>query len=108
MELSGWVKIVDENGLYVEARNLGPHPVAVKTGRVEAITEPPSVDHVYDGESWVLGVSPVLTPADTPLSMRQLRLGLLLIGGFPVTFIQDAINAIPDATQRGVAQIWYE
>jgi hypothetical protein len=40
--------------------------------------------------------------------MRQLRLGLLLIGGFPATFIQDAINAIPDATARGVAQIWYD
>ena len=48
------------------------------------------------------------TPADTPLTMRQLRLGLLLIGGFSVSFIQDAINAIPDATQRGVAQIWYD
>jgi hypothetical protein len=52
--------------------------------------------------------APVPTPADTPLTMRQLRLGLLLIGGFPATFIQDAINAIPDATQRGVAQIWYD
>lgn len=47
-------------------------------------------------------------PANTPLTMRQLRLGLLLIGGFPATFIQDAINAIPDTTQRGVAQIWYD
>jgi hypothetical protein len=40
--------------------------------------------------------------------MRQLRLGLLLIGGFPATFIQDAITAIPDTTERGVAQIWYD
>lgn len=48
------------------------------------------------------------TPPNTLLTMRQLRLGLLLIGGFPATFIQDAINAIPDATQRGVAQIWYD
>ena len=55
-----------------------------------------------------LADAPVHTPADTPLTMRQLRLGLLLIGGFPATFIQDAINAIPDATQRGVAQIWYD
>jgi hypothetical protein len=52
--------------------------------------------------------APVPTPADTSLTMRQLRLGLLLIGGFPATFIQDAITAIPDATQRGVAQIWYD
>jgi hypothetical protein len=48
------------------------------------------------------------TPSDTPLTMRQLRLGLLLIGGFPASYIQDAISAIPDATQRGVAQIWYD
>jgi len=48
------------------------------------------------------------TPANNPLTMRQLRLGLLLIGGFSSSFIQDAINAIPDATQRGVAQIWYD
>lgn len=52
--------------------------------------------------------APVPTPADTPLTMRQLRLGLLLIGGFSASFIQDAIDAIPDATQRGVAQIWYD
>ena len=50
----------------------------------------------------------VPTPADTPLTMRQLRLGLLLIGGFPASYIQDAILAIPDATQRGIAQIWYD
>jgi hypothetical protein len=55
-----------------------------------------------------LADAPIPTPADTPLTMRQLRLGLLLIGGFPATFIQDAITAIPDATQRGVAQIWYD
>ncbi len=48
------------------------------------------------------------TPANTPLTMRQLRLGLLLVGGFPASYIQDAINAIPDATERGVAQIWYD
>ena len=106
MELSGWVRIIDENGAYVEVRNLGPHPVAVKPSRVEAIDEPPSAEHVYDGANWVLPIKPILTPTDTPLTMRQLRLGLLLIGGFSASFIQDAITAIPDATQRGVAQIW--
>jgi hypothetical protein len=55
-----------------------------------------------------LADAPVLTPSDTPLTMRQLRLGLLLIGGFSVSFIQDAITAIPDTTQRGIAQIWYD
>lgn len=55
-----------------------------------------------------LADAPVLTPSDTPLTMRQLRLGLLLIGGFSASFIQDAIDAISDATQRGIAQIWYD
>lgn len=56
----------------------------------------------------VLEDAPTPTPDDVPLSMRQLRLGLLLIGGFPATFIQDTIAAIPDPTERAVAQIWYE
>lgn len=52
--------------------------------------------------------APAPTPDDVPLSMRQLRLGLLLVGGFPATFIQDTIASIPDPTERAVAQIWYE
>jgi hypothetical protein len=52
--------------------------------------------------------APIPTLSETPLTMRQLRLGLLLIGGFPATFIQDAISAIPDTTDRGIAQIWYD
>ena len=92
-------------------------------GDIDTYTPPAGVTLVADDEgladiggTYVEGVfyPPVVmqppdpTPADTPLTMRQLRLGLLLIGGFPATFIQDAINAIPDATQRGVAQIWYD
>lgn len=50
---------------------------------------------------------PTPTPANTPLSMRQLRLGLVM-NGFPVDFIQTAINAIPDTMQRAIATIWYE
>jgi hypothetical protein len=56
----------------------------------------------------ILEDAPIPTLSDTPLTMRQLRLGLLLIGGFPATFIQDAISAIPDTTDRGIAQIWYD
>lgn len=62
----------------------------------------------WDGVVFTPHVVPARTPDNTPLTMRQLRLGLLLIGGFSASFIQDAINAIPDATQRGVAQIWYD
>ena len=67
-----------------------------------------SVGDDWDGVVFTPRVTPPRAPSNTPLTMRQLRLGLLLIGGFPATFIQDAINAIPDATQRGVAQIWYD
>lgn len=51
--------------------------------------------------------APSTDPADYPLSMRQLRLGLF-INGYAVDFLQSVISAIPDATERGMAQIWYE
>lgn len=50
---------------------------------------------------------PAPQPADFPLSMRQLRLGLVA-NGFPVDFIATTIAAIQDAGQRAVATIWYE
>lgn len=52
-------------------------------------------------------VAPELTPADVPLSMRQLRLGLVR-NGFPVDFVQQAISAIEDDLERAEATIWYE
>ena len=67
-----------------------------------------SVGDDWDGVVFSPHIVPARTPSNTPLTMRQLRLGLLLIGGFSASFIQDAINAIPDSTQRGVAQIWYD
>lgn len=67
-----------------------------------------SVGDDWDGAVFTPHVTPPRAPSNTPLTMRQLRLGLLLIGGFPASYIQDAISAIPDATQRGVAQIWYD
>lgn len=89
-------------GLY-EPASADPTPV----GKIVTGTTVQRVGNVVKFVS-ALEDAPVLTPADTPLTMRQLRLGLLLIGGFPASYIQDAINAIPDATQRGVAQIWYD
>lgn len=52
--------------------------------------------------------APAPTPADYPLSMRQLRLGLKRFGGKPASFIADTIAAIPDADTRDEATIWYE
>jgi hypothetical protein len=50
---------------------------------------------------------PSTDPNDYPLTMRQLRLGLVL-NGFPVDFIKTAIIAISDEMQRAIATIWYE
>lgn len=74
--------------------------VDAKTGDVKITPYTPEEEAAADAA--------VNNPATTPLTMRQLRLGLMLIGGFPATFIQDAISSIPDATQRGIAQIWYD
>ena len=50
---------------------------------------------------------PAKTPSDFPLSDRQLRIGLIM-AGFDLANIQAAIDAIPDATQRAVAQVWWD
>lgn len=46
-------------------------------------------------------------PSDYPLSDRQLRIGLIM-AGFSLSNIQAAVDAIPDATQRAVAQVWWD
>lgn len=54
-ELSGLVAILDEHGRFVEARDLGPNPVATKPGRVLPLTEdrPPLGDGQGYGEATV-------------------------------------------------------
>lgn len=47
------------------------------------------------------------SPAAFPLSMRQLRLGLLG-AGFPVDFIATTIAGMGDAAAKAAATIWYE
>lgn len=47
------------------------------------------------------------TPSDYALSDRQLRIGLLM-AGFDLANIQAAIDAIPDAMQRAIAQVWWD
>lgn len=47
------------------------------------------------------------TPANFPLSMRQLRLGLLG-AGFPVDFIASTISGMSDPAAKAAATIWYE
>lgn len=50
---------------------------------------------------------PSTDPADYPLSMRQLRLGLVE-NGFGAGFIPAAIAAMPPGIDRDRATVWYE
>lgn len=117
-ELSGLVVILDEQQTVVEVRDLGPSPVPVKPGLAFPLADVRpelganqkyGVPEIAVGDDSATRTWPVLdmTPADFPLSMRQLRLGLLGAGK-PVGFIQDVIDGIADVTQRAYAQIWYE
>lgn len=102
---------VDVNGNYFVASFTDPAHEAryVPPAGATRLTDPPSTDYQWIDGEWVLPPPPSPpTPADVPLTMRQLRLGLLTIGGFSASFIQDAINAIDDPVQRDIAQIWYE
>lgn len=47
------------------------------------------------------------SPSAYPLSDRQLRIGLIM-AGFDLANIQAAIDAIPDAAQRAIAQVWWD
>lgn len=47
------------------------------------------------------------TPAEFPLSDRQLRIGLIT-SGVDLGLIDQAIDGIADATQRAVAKVWWD
>lgn len=73
----------------------------------QEVPERPSPDYIWQNDQWVYVEPPAPEPEDYPLTMRQLRLGLLG-AGYAVDFIRTTIDAIPDITQRAIAQIWYE
>jgi len=50
---------------------------------------------------------PPPTPADFPLSDRQIRIGLIMEGISPGT-IDTAINAMPNVTERAIAKVWWD
>lgn len=68
-----------------------------------------SVERVDGVVRWlhVLEDIPAQTPADFPLSDRQLRIGLIN-SGISLGSIDTAIAAISDATQRAIAQVWWD
>lgn len=111
MSFRHYAVVRDADGAIVNRIVLGGGDFAPQDGYTLVLDEGYDIGGTYVGGNYFPLHTPEPhqpTPADTPLTMRQLRLGLLLIGGFPASYIQDAINAIPDATQRGVAQIWYD
>ena len=87
-------------GLYV------PEETPIPAGKIATSTNVHRVNgvvrYVHD-----LEYAPAPNPADFPLSDRQLRLGLIL-AGFNLANIQAAIDAIPDAVHRAVAQVWWD
>lgn len=80
----------------------------IPAGKIITSTSVQRVDGVVKYVHELADASPS-EPADIDLTMRQLRLGLKNIGGFPMNFIPDVINsAIPEGTHREDAIIWYE
>lgn len=99
---------VDANGNHFVASFFSQAEIdAFDPGDAVEIAPPPSSAHVWSNGAWVLPEVPEPTPADVPLSMRQLRLGLVR-NGFPVDFVKQAIAAIEDDLERAEATIWYE
>lgn len=69
----------------------------------------PSVEHTWDGSAWI-APEPEPEPEEPQLialTARQIRLGLLG-AGIPLSSIDTAIAAIPDATERAAAEISWE
>lgn len=50
---------------------------------------------------------PAATPADFPLSDRQLRIGLIT-SGVDLALIDQAIDGIEDPTERAIAKVWWD
>lgn len=80
--------------------------VDAQTGHAEAVPftaeEEAAADAAAEAQAVAAG-----SPSAHPLSDRQLRIGLIM-AGFDLANIQAAIDAIPDAAQRAVAQVWWD
>lgn len=72
----------------------------------------PGADYEWLNEEWAYVAPPVPTPEEIraalpSLTARQLRLGLVS-GGFVLTQVDTAIDAIPDPQAKAVAEIEWE
>lgn len=112
MTLSGYVAILDEAGAFVEVRDLGPQPVAVKPGRAVAIDPPPSPQHVYDGSAWVL-VVPELSAdavrAERDKLLRQCdwtQLADAPVNGLNWAVYRQALRDVPEQAGFPANVIW--
>lgn len=65
----------------------------------------------FDGKTYTLTPwmmdAPAKTPSNTPISMRQLRLGLIQFGGKGAGFIQSIIDSM-QSPAKDFAQVWYD
>lgn len=118
MELVGY-KLIDANGNAVKewggvwGQCPGvPNPVILPTGLThvhcaEVGMQMTDFDGaVYTLTTWMMD-APVKTPSNTPLTMRQLRLGLIQFGGRNAGFIQSIIDGMPSPA-KDYAQVWYD
>ncbi len=117
-ELSGLVGILDEEGNFVEVRDLGPRPISVKPGRVLPFVEimpqleadqrygEPSVEIT---EQQIVKTWPIeqMGPEHFDLTARQLRLGLIR-NGISLDAVTAMIAAIEDPMIRDEALVYWE
>lgn len=117
-ELSGIVGILDEEGNFIETRDLGPKPIVVKPGRVLPFVEVmPKLgkDQTYGvpvveiAEDQIIKSWPVidLGPESFDLTARQLRLGLIR-NGISLDAVTTMIAGIEDPMVRDEALVYWE
>lgn len=76
----------------------------VPAGKVELSRSLQLIDNVLT----IVYVTRDVGPADCPITMRQLRLGLKQFGGKRANYIQGIIDDIVDPSEQDAAQIWFD
>jgi len=110
-----WIEITEAQ--YAEAIDamMDGKEVTVIEGQMVIRPPAPSADHVWQDGEWVLPPQPEPEPptpeeirASMPsLTSRQLRLGLVM-NGYALGQVEQAISEIPDPQQKAIAEIEWE
>lgn len=110
-----WIEITEAQ--YAEAINamVDGMEVTVIEGQMVIRPQAPSADHVWQDGEWVLPPQPEPEPPTPeeirasmpPLTPRQLRLGLVM-NGYALGQVEQAISEIPDPQQKTIAEVEWE